>query len=1279
MTVMNTPPAAGHDFVGVSEFLVNEFTNNSQISSSVTALANGHFVVTWQSDDRQQGDTSNSAIKARIFDADGVEIVSEFLVNEFANGRQGSPSVTALANSHFVVTWQSEDGQQGDTSQTAVKARIFDADGNEIVSEFLVNEFANGRQDFPSITALDNGHFVVTWQSYDRQQGDASGGAVKACIFDADGNEIVSEFLVNEFANGRQGSPSITALYNGHFVVTWESDGQQQGDTSSIVIKARVFDANGNETASEFLVNEFTNSRQTDPSVTALANGHFVVAWTSADQQQGDTSGWAIKARILDADGNEIVSEFLVNEFTNGTQSSPSVTALTNGNFIVTWQSWDQQQGDTSLGAIKARIFDASGNEIVSEFLVNEFPNGGQYGSNVTALANGDFVVTWTSGDEQQDDTSSWAIKARIFDANGIAQNPNLVTEDAVTLIDTATLLANDNDVDGDVLTVTDVSTTSTHGATLTLNTDGTISYDPTGAGAVQALAEGQTLTDTFAYTVSDGHGGESTATVSVVVHGTNDAPVVALALPDHSSAEDDAVSFALPVNAFTDVDGDALTLSATLVGGAALPDWLVFDAVAGSFSGTPPQDFNGMVNVLVTASDGSLSASDVFALEITPVNDAPVAADDVAQSPTPVTEDVVTSIDIATLLANDSDIDGDALAVTAVSALSTHGATLTLNTNGTISYDPTGVGAVQALAEGQTLTDTFTYTVSDGHGGESTATVSVVVHGRNEAPIFGTAGDDTLSGNAGDDSLWGLGGDDSLYGGDGNDSLYGGAGDDDLYGDSGNDHIIGGFGSDTIYGRSGADNLNGDKGKDYLIGGAGNDTLNGGMGNDYIEGGAGDDILYAGENNPFEIQEITRGYVDNDPNAVRAGDFDGDGFDDRATFWRDSGWNRFNYGDADGGHTSSSDPINRGAIDNQPHFYAVGDFDGDSRDDLAIAWRDSGWNRLYFGQSDRTFDQVLDPINRGAIDNNPDRMVSGDFNGDGRDDLLFHWSSGGQNRLYLGNSDSTFTQILDPIQKISIDNDSTTGNITSIQTGDYDGDGFDDLAFFFKDTGKLRLVYGNDEVSLSVSESSIERSLLQYSDRVLSGDFNGDGLDDIVFASSSNGNNIVVLGTEDRSQQQIYYNAFSTSALTGSNTIWTTGDFNNDGVDEIMKLDRSSGANSYYNVELADILRGGAGNDQINGGAGDDILNGGTGNDQLRGSSGNDEFVFRDSFGSDTIIDFEDGTDLIRVDIAGISYSDLTITSSGSSGSEVSVSGHGTITLSNIDPTNLTEADFLF
>ena len=527
----NTAPVAVDDVLGddsepVSEFLVNEFTSSAQFRPSITTLADGKFVVTWQSGNPQQGDTSLSGVKARIFNADGTEAVSEFLVNEFTNSGQEFPSITALEGGGFVVTWRSNDPQQGDTSGAGVKARIFNADGTEAVSEFLVNEFTNNEQSFPSITALADGGFVVTWVSGDPQQGDTSRLGVKARIFNADGTEAVSEFLVNELTNSYQWFPSITALEGGGFVVTWWSDDPQQGDTSDSGIKARIFNADGTEAVSEFLVNEFTNSHQRDPSITALEGGGFVVTWQSYDPQQGDTSGRGVKARIFNADGTEAVSEFLVNELTNGSQGVPSITALADGGFVVTWHSSDPQQGDASSTGIKARIFNADGTEAVSEFLVNELTNGFQGDPNITALADGGFVVTWGSEDPQQGDTSGRGVKARIFNADGTPRNISgpATDEDTALTIDTADLLANDTDADGDTLTVSAVDATSANGASITLNNDGTISYDPTGSATIQALGDGDTLEDSFTYTISDGKGGTDTATVTVVVAGLDES-----------------------------------------------------------------------------------------------------------------------------------------------------------------------------------------------------------------------------------------------------------------------------------------------------------------------------------------------------------------------------------------------------------------------------------------------------------------------------------------------------------------------------------------------------------------------------------------------------------------------------------------------------------------------------------------------------------------------------------------------------------------------------------
>ncbi len=102
---------------------------------------------------------------------------------------------------------------------------------------------------------------------------------------------------------------------------------------------------------------------------------------------------------------------------------------------------------------------------------------------------------------------------------------------------------------------------------------------------------------------------------------------------------------------------------------------------------------------------------------------------------PVAFNEDLVSAFTAAQLLTNDTDIDGDALTITGVSATSANGALVNLS-NGVITYDPTHAALVQATAAGATLTDSFTYTISDGHGGTGTGTVNVVVNGMAEAPV---------------------------------------------------------------------------------------------------------------------------------------------------------------------------------------------------------------------------------------------------------------------------------------------------------------------------------------------------------------------------------------------------------------------------------------------------------------------------------------------------------------------------------------------------------------
>ena len=113
--------------------------------------------------------------------------------------------------------------------------------------------------------------------------------------------------------------------------------------------------------------------------------------------------------------------------------------------------------------------------------------------------------------------------------------------------------------------------------------------------------------------------------TFTLTVTPVNDAPMVSVPVADQRVAEDTPWSFQVPAGAFTDVDASNLTYTAALANGSLLPTWLGFNAATRTFSGTPPQDFNGTLELKVIASDGSLSASETFKLTITPVNDAPV------------------------------------------------------------------------------------------------------------------------------------------------------------------------------------------------------------------------------------------------------------------------------------------------------------------------------------------------------------------------------------------------------------------------------------------------------------------------------------------------------------------------------------------------------------------------------------------------------------------------------------------------------------------------------
>jgi large repetitive protein len=123
-------------------------------------------------------------------------------------------------------------------------------------------------------------------------------------------------------------------LADGGFVILWQSlDASWNGS-----IRGKVYDANGDAQGAEFQVNSSLTGEEYQPSVTALTSG-FIVSWESTGR---DGSDKGIYAQRYAANGASSGSAFLVNSYTEGSQSLSAVTALADGGFVITWQSSGQ-------------------------------------------------------------------------------------------------------------------------------------------------------------------------------------------------------------------------------------------------------------------------------------------------------------------------------------------------------------------------------------------------------------------------------------------------------------------------------------------------------------------------------------------------------------------------------------------------------------------------------------------------------------------------------------------------------------------------------------------------------------------------------------------------------------------------------------------------------------------------------------------------------------------------------------------------------------------------
>lgn len=747
-------------------FQVNEWHVDYQYQPSVAAAPDGGFIVAWTSEGQDGGEPGLSGVYARRFGPGGAPAGGEFLINTETEGRQKTPSVSVSAGGGFAVSWESWD-QDGDSY--GVYMQRFDADGERRGGETQVNTFTEGYQGFSDAAALAGGGYAVTWMSLG-QDGGAHGVYVQT--FDDNGRKTGPERQVNEFTEYSQTRPKIAALPDGGFVVLFDDGGNQPRPGSGFDIGGRVFGSDGQPKGGHFRanVNDYKGGQRA-VSVTVLPEeGEILAVWHSQDVGK-------LRGQRFDLNGAPRGGVFDIADAPDGLSALPDVAALNGVGFTVSWQQADAAGGTAPVytkvfrsgaGAASASIAwhggaggDAfaggDGDDVLSGYGGDDHLSGGggddrldggagadvmdggegtdtvSYAGSAQAVtvnlaegtgeggdAEGDALasvenVTGSAGDDTLtggagDNVLEGGAGADVMDGGGGADTASYAGSAEAVTVNLAEGTGAGGDAEGDTFTSVENITGSAGDDTLTGDAEDNVLEGGAGADTINGGAG----SDTVAYTNS-WEGVNIDLAAGTGAGGTAEGDTLSAVENVTGSRHDDTFTGNEADNVFDGGAGDD-----TAVYAGSVFDYQVRRTDGGyTVTGLDPEQ-DGGAGTDTLKSVETLKFDD-FSFTLSDENINPSAQDDRFKT----AEDVALRLSAADLTGNDLDIDGDALTITALGAVT--GGRAVLNDDGSIDFTPYEETSGEARIE---------YTVSDGRGGTDTAVSYIDVISVNDAPV---------------------------------------------------------------------------------------------------------------------------------------------------------------------------------------------------------------------------------------------------------------------------------------------------------------------------------------------------------------------------------------------------------------------------------------------------------------------------------------------------------------------------------------------------------------
>ena len=738
-------------FIG-SQFAIESTNAGFQFDTTVTALSDGRFAVAWTTSD---GGTND--IRVRIFDASGAPAGNDILVNSVTTGIQETPSIAA-AGTGFVVVWKTNQG----ATQTDIKAQLFDSSGAPVGLETTYNTFTANNQQEPYVIGLTDGRYVVVFRSL--EDTDTFNEDVRGRIFSSSGTPAGNDFVFNSSIPGAQVDPSVAALPSGRFVAAWTTGGE--GVSNGFDLRARLFNADGSPSANDFIVNTTRTAAQgeldqSQPTVTALDNGRFVITWKTTI----DSGNHNIRARLFNPDGTGAGNDFVVNtsSVSNNIQFKPVVASLADGRFVIAWGS-----NEGVAPEVRARVFNDDGVADGNDFIVS-VAAGGQTTPAIATLPGGRFVVTWEdfAGD--------------LFGQILALPNPPVITSNGSS--STAAIPVAENSS-----AVTTLIATDADGPTPTYSIFGgadaaKFTINPTtGALAFVSAPDAEQPDDSGFNNVydvivraTDAGGSFDTQTIAVTVANVNDVPPFITSDDQGPTAAVSMAENTTAVTIVTAVDDDGPSLTYSISGGVDAAKFAINSSTgvltfisAPNFEAPTDVGADNVYEVTVEVSDGSLTDTQDISVTVTNVadNDAPVVT--ASGGTTAASEQVAVAIDNGLTLSDADNANLTSATVSITGGFQTGEDVLTFADQNGISgnYD-SGTGVLtlsgsasvanyQAALRSVTYTDTsntpntsnrtVSFVVNDGTAPSTAATKTLSVAAVNDVPVVTASGGTTAA-----------------------------------------------------------------------------------------------------------------------------------------------------------------------------------------------------------------------------------------------------------------------------------------------------------------------------------------------------------------------------------------------------------------------------------------------------------------------------------------------------------------------------------------------------